>query len=590
MKVTSIPKISGYRIFKDFCWKTPLEDFRRYNLIFGPNASGKTTLSSLFQFIQDKKPLPAAEGEVSFAFDGTTAKAAELDQHPVPEVRVFNRDTVKRSVFEDATGELPPVYYLGEDSAEKKAQVAGLKEEARKCAERMTDCRLAIDTAKSGLESFCIESARSVKNLLTASGGAYNNYDKADLKNTADRLLKSPQRPKALDKKRRETLILLKSSTQKPSVPSIALLLPKYGSLRDKVGALLQETVASHLIDALVNEPELASWVNEGLKFHQSADRCKFCDQPLPADRVKRLEEHFNDRFRAFQADLEATWREIEDAKELLDKASPSAAEIYDDMATEYADSQAAFNAALEEARSALRALQQAIQLKKNKPFARMEMESTIWGCREHDLPDSAASELLKGTPESLSERFGGAAIAACNAILAKHNLRSANHAKEVSAARKELEEDEVLLRLASYSSKRERVHELEMAQAKLRQEATNVHQQIGQLEGAIQSHRGPAKELTKELAAYLGNSELTFEPKETGYSIKRCGQQAMNLSEGERTAIAFLYFLKSLGDTKFNLAEGVVVIDDPVSSLDANSLYCAFGYLHTLRDASSSR
>ena len=54
----------------------------------------------------------------------------------------------------------------------------------------------------------------------------------------------------------------------------------------------------------------------------------------------------------------------------------------------------------------------------------------------------------------------------------------------------------------------------------------------------------------------------------------------ANNLSEGEKTAIAFLYFLKSLQDRSFDLANGIIVIDDPVSSLDANALFSAFGYM----------
>ncbi len=56
--------------------------------------------------------------------------------------------------------------------------------------------------------------------------------------------------------------------------------------------------------------------------------------------------------------------------------------------------------------------------------------------------------------------------------------------------------------------------------------------------------------------------------------------QPANDLSESEKTAIAFLYFLKSLQDKTFDLASGIVVIDDPVSSLDANSLFSAFGYM----------
>ncbi len=60
--------------------------------------------------------------------------------------------------------------------------------------------------------------------------------------------------------------------------------------------------------------------------------------------------------------------------------------------------------------------------------------------------------------------------------------------------------------------------------------------------------------------------------------------------SEGERTAIAFLYFLKSLQDKSFDLANGIVVIDDPVSSLDANaSPLCGMVKLVARTAASSS-
>ena len=59
-----------------------------------------------------------------------------------------------------------------------------------------------------------------------------------------------------------------------------------------------------------------------------------------------------------------------------------------------------------------------------------------------------------------------------------------------------------------------------------------------------------------------------------------RNGKQAQALSEGETTAIALLYFLKSLQDRGFDSSKGVVVLDDPVSSLDANALFLAFGYI----------
>ena len=84
----------------------------------------------------------------------------------------------------------------------------------------------------------------------------------------------------------------------------------------------------------------------------------------------------------------------------------------------------------------------------------------------------------------------------------------------------------------------------------------------------------------SKPGAIHLGHDELQVSAKETGYHIVRRGSAATHLSEGERTAIAFLYFLKSLDDRSFDLASGIVVVDDPISSLDSNAIYSAFGFL----------
>ena len=99
-------------------------------------------------------------------------------------------------------------------------------------------------------------------------------------------------------------------------------------------------------------------------------------------------------------------------------------------------------------------------------------------------------------------------------------------------------------------------------------------------LEREIVEHRQPAEELNDDLRHYLGHNEIQLEVKETGYTIARNGVPATALSEGETTAIALLYFLKSLRDRRLDIKKCVVVLDDPVSSLDANALYLAFGFI----------
>ena len=110
--------------------------------------------------------------------------------------------------------------------------------------------------------------------------------------------------------------------------------------------------------------------------------------------------------------------------------------------------------------------------------------------------------------------------------------------------------------------------------------EVDRLQGEIAQLEQEIVEHRRPAAELNEDLRKYLGHGELQLEVKDTGYEITRGGEPAQSLSEGEVTAVALLYFLKSLDDRRFDASNGVVVLDDPVSSLDTNSLFLAFGFI----------
>lgn len=92
------------------------------------------------------------------------------------------------------------------------------------------------------------------------------------------------------------------------------------------------------------------------------------------------------------------------------------------------------------------------------------------------------------------------------------------------------------------------------------------------------------AEELTKNVGRLLGRGDLKFTTTEDGkhYTIERGDQPAMHLSEGERTAIALLHFLFSVRREVTTGDEPIIVVDDPVSSLDESILYGASSYLWT--------
>ena len=52
--ISKISKLKNFGIFHDFSWKAELPEFKKYNLIYGWNRSGKTTVSRVFVSCEKK--------------------------------------------------------------------------------------------------------------------------------------------------------------------------------------------------------------------------------------------------------------------------------------------------------------------------------------------------------------------------------------------------------------------------------------------------------------------------------------------------------------------------------------------------------
>ena len=52
--ITKITKLKNFGIFHDFSWNKDIPEFKRFNLIYGWNRSGKTLLSRIFTSCEKK--------------------------------------------------------------------------------------------------------------------------------------------------------------------------------------------------------------------------------------------------------------------------------------------------------------------------------------------------------------------------------------------------------------------------------------------------------------------------------------------------------------------------------------------------------
>ncbi|MGV1017956.1 MAG: AAA family ATPase [Fluviibacter phosphoraccumulans] len=587
MKLRRIAKINQYRIFKGFAWPKTLEDFERYNLIYGWNGTGKTTLSGLLKYLQTQTAVPV--GDIEFVLDDTSFTGNEIAEVKLPQVRVFNRDTVAQSVFESSGGaleQLPPVYIFGEDSAEKQRNLDTLKAALPAFAEAVkTNSREEIKTKKE-LDDYAITTARSIKNLLVAPGGGFNNYNAADFR-VQMKNLESSSAPQ-LTGEERQSLLELKDAKPLPALELATLEFPDIAKLLQEVQSTLQVTVVSAVIDELIENPAVANWIQSGLSLHGNGpdtESCKFCNQPLPKARLERLEAHFNDQFRQFRQDLEALAVRIEESANAIDIDSlPGKNELYPEIRIEYDKARCLVDHHFNNIRCALLSLSKIVRTKQESVFKRLEIKDFLIydrGLSEEGIKSlSTLIEAVTSGVQKLDELMGKDALERAMAILVQHNSKTTSFAEQVGSARERLHFHELSVALPGWTDRQAQYDVAEKNHKAAKESLIKAQQDLSILETDIRNHRQPANELNSELASYLGHDEIQVEVENTGYRIIRRDGAATNLSEGERTAIAFLYFLKSLQDHSFDLTQGIVVVDDPISSLDTNAIYSAFGFM----------
>ena len=559
MTIKRISKIN-YRIFQNFLWPASLPDFERYNLIYGWNGSGKTTLSNLFRALEKKSDI--LEGTVEFEFEGGNKLwGTNLSgNQTIPKVKVFNRDFILESVFPIQRDNMWPIYIIGEDSVEKQKKIDVLNAKKTEIIRQLSTKTSEYESVKREEERFAADQGRLIKMAAGLSGILpYSNYNQASFRVKAETLIQHGNAEDLLlTDDAYEVLRKVSVADKKPTISTIAATSPDNVHLTNVVEKLLQTSIVAEFLAELTGAPEKERWVKQGLELHgASGTTCIFCGQELPVQRIQKLEAHFNDSYKTLLSELDVAKQTIEREIQSLEIALPDASIFYDDLQDEYKQQKNTLNEQKVQMRDRLQNLNRLLDIKIASPFQLVPIDSM---------------------PEALVM----AAMEQINAIIKRHNDRTEDFSQQVKAARKKMEEHFVAQPLDAYIEYKNVMSALDIICKGMQGEINSLSKQITVLELDIVEHQKPAEELSADLAVYLGHKELEIKPLEgmPGYSIYRLGQPAKNLSEGEKAAIAFLYFLKSLEDKDFMLTEGVVVIDDPVSSLDANSLYGAFGYL----------
>lgn len=350
--------------------------------------------------------------------------------------------------------------------------------------------------------------------------------------------------------------------------PGMASVIELADGAADRAKKLAMSTAQSATIARLAENPDIAEWVGAGVHIHKlhASDRCEFCQQSLSGDRMQALANHFSVEDQKLKDEIEVERGLLATVIEALARiALPDRMALYSELRDDYDAVTKSFMSELATLKTQLDGVDKAL-------VEKLTMRTTAY---DPDIGSGSAAL--------------AASLAKITAIAKRHDEKTASFDKEKRSARNAIEAHYLL-------TIKDQVGDFSSKITNLQNENTLLHnggdgledmrgvealsQSIIDKQAKVSNAHGGGANLTEHLKQFLGRTDLRFESDAEGYRVLRRGKPAKRLSEGEKTAIAFLYFLVQLKDQDFDLAEGVVVIDDPISSLDASAIYQAFSFL----------
>ncbi|WP_082454647.1 MULTISPECIES: AAA family ATPase [unclassified Frigoribacterium] len=547
--------IGNFRIYNNWSDAGTPASFERVNLVFGSNGSGKSTLAEMFQAgVEGVLPVDA---DVRLDWEnasGNTEVITDSTHDAWARVHVFNKAYVMRSLrFEAAEGPSPDALLtLGEQNVQAEIELETKRAHSVELRTEREELRRQLATSEKALNEHLRSAAQSV---VTQLGRAATRYRASNVYNiTQVRALLQSDRD-SLKNASTDPSSDLDVVTSSPLAGSVRVNRPDLSDKRDLDIArnLLKETVTVTAIEALRGDGRRSDWVQAGISLHANLDHCLFCGGPLTADRRHELDAHFDAALENLQRRIDSLVRKLNESSLNAEKhldSLPRNQDLYAEILPSFEAAKAKYALELFDYQAAVANLMALLGEKRSNPFKTQTVADDI----QLTLPDTASLE----------------------AALTQHDERSVSHASSVAAAARRLElrfVSDIAEKVDACTSDIDKVR-LDLVSKDEEQRLTD--QRILALADLESDPTPLAADLTESLARLLGRDELSFttHPDRRSYRIDRAGSPATALSEGERTCIALLHFLARLRSSGIAASNPIVVVDDPVSSLDHNVMY----------------
>ena len=557
--------IPNFGSFQNFVWNDAVRDeaghvvrFKKLNILYGRNYSGKTTLSRIFRSLQTGL-LPEKYDTPSYV---VSTQSGIFNESAIPlisqNIRVYNKDFVDEhlSFLRDSQGHVTPFAIIGSENKSIENAIAE-KEKELGSVEGKTGLRYAHSAESASLaaqQSAATTAEGDLRAKLTnkatqpPTGIKHNPLYKDPNYNTPKILadiakIKSERIAILSEKDRREKEVLL-NATALLDIEQKVEFAPRLSTLLSSGATLLSKRIApAEPIQELLDDAALQLWVKDGISHHKGKrDKCGFCGQTLPASLWKKLDEHFSKE----SSDLEIALRDqisaVETERENLNSIFTVDVEAF------YAILRPSFI----EARSGL-----------TREVARYD---AALGSLAHSLRDRLADIFHpRPLPELADNSLQvSTQLSVLDHLIEQNNKKTESLEIDKAIARVDLRLSEVaqFIHDIGLENEEKRIAELQRevtrlnsSVSKLRSDILTLEKEIDALRVQLKDEKKGAQKVNEYLNHYFGHQGLRLvaigdaDSSAFKFQILRGTTPAYNLSEGECSLVSFCYFIAKLED-----------------------------------------
>ena len=558
-------QIKNFGIYRSCSKDASLDPFHKYNLFYGWNGSGKSTLSRVFNVLE-KKAIPTEFSNCEFKVtlqNGINITNNNLDDFPY-NLFVFNQEFINENINWNES--LKSLLLISEERIGDHNRLQQLVDDRMNLIKEDTQHQLIIDKDKKEIDSFLSATAKKIKlhfQVIDTSDRYYFNYNRARLED----IISSPQSTgyKVLseDEVQKITKSIQPNTKDIISLEINKIPIESYHEGRKRLEKLTQTNIVTFSIDRLKEHSDINKWVENGIQIHKDhhSSICEFCGQALPEKRMQELSNHFNDTYKEFIDRLNNAHNWLNERK--INYELPSVSDLYDEFKEDYSQNVSELLNITQKINGLVESWVVSVGDKIKEPF-RVDF-------------------VLKNFDEGLFSNYNQI-VEKVDEIVQKHNNKTINFKSETDRLKKILEFHFMLKSIDEFKflTRQAKIRKLLEKKREISISLKIKNDEINHLESQLSNEVFGASIFNEQIHNFLGHKELSlrFDDRNKGYRIIRNNRIAKNLSEGEKTAIAFVYFIVKLKENGNRISDSIIVVDDPISSFDSNNLFHAYSFL----------